>query len=124
MEVFENHHQRLIERFAQSYALDRLQRAPLPDLPVHLREWIITLDNTEQAEQIGQCVFQTSIERYDSSCDLLAALALIVPGGNVEIIAQQIDDRQIGAGLAVRDREGLQHHPAQLRSRLELEKQP
>jgi hypothetical protein len=53
-EVFEDHHQRLIEALAQNDAFDRLQRAALLDLPVHLSQRIVTLDDAEQTEQIGQ----------------------------------------------------------------------
>ncbi len=124
VEVLEDHHQRLIEALAQHDALDRVQRAPLLDLPVHLRQRIVALDDAEQTEQIGQRVFQTSIEREHASGYLLAALAFIVLGRNVEVVAQQIDHRQIGGRLAVRNRKRLQHHPARLRGRLELEEQP
>ena len=56
--------------------------------------------------------------------DLLAPRALVVLGRDLEIAVQQIDHRQIGRRLAVRDRERFQHHPARLRRRLELEEQP
>src|SRR5216684_5702473 len=114
VEIFEDYHQRLVERFAQQDALDRFQRPPLPDLSVHLRQRIVTLDYGEQAEQIGQRVFQTSVKREDTSGYLLATFAFIVGCRNVEIVAQQIDNRQVGAGLAMRDRECLQHDPARL----------
>jgi hypothetical protein len=123
VEVFEDHYHGLIERFAQQDAFDGLQRAPLLDLPVHLRQRIVALDDTEQTEQVRQRVFQTSIENRDLTRDLLATLAFVVSSGNVEVVAQQIDHRQIGARLAVRDRDRLQRHPARLGSRLELIKQ-
>ena len=93
VQVLEDHHRRLIERFVQQDALDRLQRPPLPDLPIHLRQRIVTLDDAEQAEQVGQRVFQTSLKRENTSGYLLAAFAFIVRHCDVEIIAQQIDYR-------------------------------
>ena len=50
--------------------------------------------------------------------------ARVVVACDLEIAVQQIDHRQVRRRLAVRDREGLQHHPAGLRRRLELEEQP
>jgi hypothetical protein len=63
MQVLEDHHQRLIERLAQQNPFDRLQRPPLLDPPIRLRQRILTLDDTQQTEQIGQRLFQTSIKR-------------------------------------------------------------
>ena len=124
VEVFEDHHQRLIETLAQDDAFDRFQRAPLSDLPVHLRQRIVALDDAKQTEQVRQWCLRAPIEREYASGDLLAPRSFIVLVRNPEIIAQQIDHRQISRRLAVRDRERLQHHPSRLRSRLELEEQP
>jgi hypothetical protein len=41
-----------LSALAQQDALDRVERAPLLDLPVHLRERIVALDDAEQAEQV------------------------------------------------------------------------
>jgi hypothetical protein len=66
-----------------------------------------TLYTQLRLDPLGR-VFQTSIERYDSSRDLLAARPFIIFTRNPEIIAQQIDHQQISACLAMRDRKGLQ----------------
>jgi hypothetical protein len=124
VQILEFHHQRLIETLAQDDAFDRLQRAAFLDLSVHLRERIVALDDAKQTEQIGQRVFQTSVESNDSSGDFLAAGALVILAGNPEVVAQQIDHRQIGRRLAMRDRERLQHHPSGLVLGLELEVEP
>ncbi len=50
MQVFEDHRQRLVETLAQQDAFDRFERAPLLDLPIHLREWIVALDDAEQGK--------------------------------------------------------------------------
>ncbi len=103
VEVFEDHHQRPVETLAQDDAFDRLQCAPLLYLPIHLRQRIVPLDDAEQTEQLGQRIFQTSIERYYSSGYFLAAGSFIILACNPEIVAQQIDHRQISACLAMRD---------------------
>ena len=90
VQVFEDHHQRLVERFAQQDALDGVEGAPLLDLPVHLRERVILcagrylrvdrgcsqcegrLGNSEQRENIGPRIFQRRIQHGESSRDLLA----------------------------------------------------
>src|SRR6266478_1410134 len=64
-----------------------------------------------------------TVERDDLPGDLLAPLARIVAGLYAEVRVQQVDHRQVRAGLAVRDRERLQHHPARLRNRLEFVEQ-
>ena len=63
VQVLEDHHQRLVERLAQQDALDRIERAPLADLRVHLRQRIVALDDPEQREQIRQRVLQRAIQR-------------------------------------------------------------
>ena len=93
MKVLENHHQRLIERLAQHDALDCVKRAAFFDLPIHLRERIETFDDAEQAEQIGQRVFQTSIEDRDLARNFLTAGSFVVFARDLEIVAQQIDHR-------------------------------
>ena len=58
VQVLKDDHQRLVERFSQQNSLERLERAPLADVRVHLREWIVALDDPEQREQIWQRVFE------------------------------------------------------------------
>jgi hypothetical protein len=48
-------------------------------------------DDPEQTEQVGQCIFQASIEREYTSGYFFAAFAFIVRDRDVEIIAQQIE---------------------------------
>ena len=62
MEVLEDHHQRLVEAFAQQDPLDSFERTPLLQLPVHLRERIVALDDTEQPEQVQQRVLKRAVE--------------------------------------------------------------
>src|SRR5215469_17562006 len=124
MQVLEDYHQRLIETLAQQEPLDRLQRPPFLQLPVRLRKRVIALDNAEQTEKVRQRVFERPIEGDNFPIHLFAASAFIVPGRDLEVAVQEIEYRQISTGLAVRDRNRLQYHPAGLRGRLELEVQP
>jgi hypothetical protein len=103
VEVFEDHHQRLIQTLAQGDAFDRLQRALLLDLPVHLRQRVVALDDAEQTEQIWEGIFERAIQGENLAIHLFAALALVISGGNVKIVTEQIYHRQISAGLAVRN---------------------
>ena len=54
MQVFEDHHQRVLQRVAQDEALDRFERAQAPDLRVHLSQRIGGFLDSEQRQQIGQ----------------------------------------------------------------------
>jgi hypothetical protein len=87
MQVLEDDHQRLLQALAQENPLDRFQRAAFLDLPVSLREWIVALDDSEQAEQVWHCIFEATVEYRDFACDLFAPLALIVGSGTREIVA-------------------------------------
>ena len=74
VQVLKDHHQRLIERFAQKNALDSIERAPLLYLSIHLRKRIFAFDDSEQREQIRQRVFERPIEcQYVAGYFLAAA---------------------------------------------------
>ena len=53
----------LIQALAHDDALDRVERAPALDLRIHLREWIGTILNPEQPEQVRQRVVERRVER-------------------------------------------------------------
>src|SRR5271170_8504841 len=91
MQIFEDDDQGLVETLTQQDAFDRFQRALLPDLPVHLRQRIGALDDTEQTEQVRQRILQTRIERERAPGYFLAALARIILRLEVEILEQQLD---------------------------------
>jgi hypothetical protein len=86
MQILEYHDQRLIEAFAQEDSLDRVQRATLLNLAVHLRQWIGCVSNPEQREQIRQCVFQRAIEHQQPTADFLPPLAAIVLRRDSEVV--------------------------------------
>src|SRR5262249_25608574 len=123
VQILEDHHQRLIHRLAQQNAFDRVQCAPPFDLPIHLRQRVVALDYAQQAEQVGQSVLQPPIEDGNLARDLLPPLTLVVLRYDLEVVLEQIDDRQVGRRSAVGDRAGLQHQAAALRHCFELEEQ-
>src|SRR6266852_4164885 len=123
VQILEDHHQRLVERFAQQDTLDRLERAALADLRIHLRNRVIAFHNPQQRIEVGNGIFQGAIQLQQLSKDLLSAAPTVIFGAYLEIAMQQIDYRQIGTRFSVRDRKGLEHHPARLRDGLELEQQ-
>ncbi len=123
MKVFENHDQRLVETLAQQDALDRIERATLTSLRLDLGNLAILVSQTEQPIEVRESVLQRAVEREYPPGYFLASRALVILGSDLEIAPQQIDHRQKCGRLAVRDRECLQHHPARLRNRFELEEQ-
>ena len=93
------------------------------NLRIHLGQRIVAFLDAEQRENVRQGVFQGTVEPQHLADHLLAPLARVVLRGDPEVVAQQLDHRQVGRGLAVRDRVGFQHQAAALRDRLELEEQ-
>src|SRR5262249_39198190 len=63
------------------------------------------------------------IQGQNLSIDLFAPFAFIVRHRNAEVVAQQIEYRQISRRFAVPDRKSFQRHPARIRRCLELIKQ-
>ena len=50
-------------RFAQSDALDGVERSALAKLAIHLRKRTVAFDQPQQSEKIGQRVFERAVER-------------------------------------------------------------
>src|SRR5262249_46176560 len=95
MKVLEDHHQRLIEALAQQQPLDRVQRAALANLRVHLGEGINRFGNSEQSKQVRDGILEGTIERENFAVNLLAPRARIVFARDLEVRVQQVDDRQV-----------------------------
>src|SRR5208282_4677308 len=85
VQILEDDHQRLVERFAREQALDRLMRTAPAYLRVHLREWTIALNHAKQCKNVWDCVFERAIQGEDFAVDLLAPLALVVLGEDFEV---------------------------------------
>ena len=96
VQVLKDHHQGLVQRLAQQDPLDRLQRAPRAQPFVHLRQWVIAIDNAEQAKQVGLRIFQGTVENRQAASHLLSPLATVVVGLDAKITVQHVDQRQIG----------------------------
>ena len=110
----------LVAGFAQQQPRDRLER-PLPsDLRVHLHQRCRGRCHAQEGQQVGQRLFQAAIEREHLTGDLFLPGALIVLGGDLHIVLQQLNQRQIRRRLAMRDGEGLQHQSAALGEEVKL----
>src|ERR1700722_10925489 len=103
MQVFEDDNQRLVQALAQQDALDRVQRPPLLDLPVHLRKRVATFDDSKQRKEVRNCVFEGAIQREYLAVHFLAPGVLIFFSVDLEVTVQKIDYRQKCRSLAVQD---------------------
>ena len=111
VQVLEHQAQRLHLAFAQQQTLDGLQRAlaalrGIERLPL----WV--LDRYLQQRQKGrQRGLQGTLEREEPAGNPLAPRARVVMDLDAEIGLEEVDDREIGGGLAIRDRAARQQEP-------------
>ena len=84
MQVLEDHHQRVLERLAQDDPLDRFERAPAPDLRVHLGQRIGAFLYSEQSQQVRQRIAERRVECGKRGTDFLAPRGRIVRVLNTE----------------------------------------
>ncbi|MCY1283203.1 hypothetical protein D9M70_320760 [compost metagenome] len=124
LQVFKDQHQRLVDALAHQQPGNRVKGALAPDRRIHGRQRRTRFGGAEQVEQVGQVIFQRAVERQQPARHLLAAGAVAVLRGDLEVVLQQFDQRQVGESLAVRDRERFQRQAALLRAGLELMEQP
>jgi hypothetical protein len=82
-------------------ALDGIESAPL--LLVH--------GHVEEREQCRHGGLQRSVEGEQLADDLLADVPAVVRLTESEVRFQEVNDRQVRRGLAVRDRSGLEDEP-------------
>ena len=82
-----------LRTLTQQDAFDRVERAPRLDLRIHLRERIVAFYYSQQAEEVGQRIFERALQRQHSAGDLFAPRALVIVRFDLEITMQQIDDR-------------------------------
>ena len=80
----------------------RVQRLPPAVLHRHV----------EQREERGQRRLEGAVEREELARDLLPDGAGLVPVGDLEVALEEVDHREVGRGLAVRDGAGLEDQPA------------
>src|SRR5215469_6725805 len=72
MQVFEDHHQRVLKRLAQNYARDCVERAAALYFRVHLRQRIGIFWDCEQIPQIWRHIGERRVECAERRTDLLA----------------------------------------------------
>ena len=80
----------------------RVQRLPPAVLHRHV----------EQREERGQRRLERAVEREELAGDLLPDGAGLVAVGDLEVALEEVDHREVGRGLAVRDGAGLEDQPA------------
>ncbi|MCY1266954.1 hypothetical protein D9M70_153800 [compost metagenome] len=109
LKVLEQQLDGLIKALSHQKTRDGLERALAPEAGTHVRQRRAELADAQQIQQVRHDVFKTALQRDDLARDLLVAAPLVVLSGQLEIIPQEFDERQISKGFAVRHREGLQH---------------
>ena len=107
MQILKDQNKRLVEALTCEQPFESLEGALFADLRVHLLQRGHRFCDPQQREEVGQSVFETAIEHEHFTAHLFPPFALIVLRDNVEVVLQQVDERQIRIGFAVRDGEGL-----------------
>jgi len=77
-------------------------------LRVHLRQRLGIFLDSQERKQVRQGVAEVLVEHYHFPGHLLAPLARVVIGIDIEVVVEQFDDGQVCRRLAVRDRERLE----------------
>src|SRR5262245_60397353 len=105
MQVFKKDHERLIETLAQQHPLDGVQDASASDLPVHLVKRRGVSRSRKQEEEIGKAIFETAIERQHFAGDFLSPPSVVILGGELEIVLEEVNQWEVRIRLAMRDGE-------------------
>ena len=98
--------------FPEEEALERLQGAlaalgRIEGLPLGIRD-----RHVQESEERGQGRLQRRIQRDQLAGEFLRDLPRVVAGLDLEVRPEEVDDRQIGRGLAVGGRAGFEDEPA------------
>src|SRR5438093_6018842 len=101
LQILEDEFEGLIETLAYQQPLHRVKRAPASDLWVHLLEGGSRVRNPQQKKEIGQGVFQATIEHEHFAANFLSPLALIIVHGDLKVILQQLNKREIRVRFAM-----------------------
>jgi len=147
MQVLENQHQGLVEGFAEQNALDCVERAPAPYLHIHLRQGVLGLRlvqvfiqtvetylpmsaqgdvvrNSQQSKYVRPGIFERCVQNREPTRNFFTPAPFVVALAELEVVGQQLDQRQKRARLAVRHRIGLQYHPVRRGPGLEFMEKP
>jgi len=65
-------------------------------VPLWGLEWYL-----QQCQKGWQHRLQGTVERQQLACDLLTQAASVVPGFDAKIALEEVNDRQVGGGLAI-----------------------
>jgi hypothetical protein len=68
-------------------------------LPLLMRVGVV--GDSQQREDVGPRVFQRRIEYREASRNLLPPAPLIILGADLEIVSEQLDQRQVRRSLAM-----------------------
>ena len=110
VQILEHQQQRLPLALAQQQLLDRVEggAAPLGRIALLPRRHP-RLGTSSSASSAGAPAPGPDRGRAAAAADLLAHDGVVVTAVDLEVAAQQVDHRQPGRRLAVRDRAGLEH---------------
>ena len=112
VEVLEDHDERLHLALTKEQALDSFHRPLTPLGWVEPRPRLVGHRHIEQREQGRHGWLQRAIERQHLADDLLLDLSCVITRLDLEVHAQEADDREIGRRLSVRDARGFQDETA------------
>ena len=112
VEVFDDDQQRLHLTLPQQEPLHRVQGAPAALGRIERRPLGVVGRHVEQRQERRQTAFLRPVQRQELPRQLLAHRARAVAVFDGEVALEEIDHRQIGRRLTVRDRAGLEDEPA------------
>ena len=112
MEILEDHEQGLHLALPQQEPLHRVQGLPAALGRIERRPRGIVGGHVEQRQERRQAALQRAVQGQELPGHLLPHRAWAVPVLDREVALEQIDHRQVGRRLPVRDRARLEHEPA------------
>ena len=112
VEVLEDHQQRLDLTLAYQQLLQRLERSLATLSGIQPVPGGVSGRDIEERQERRQAGFLGTVQRQELPRHLLAHRPGTVPILDREVTLEEVDHRQIGRRLAVRDRAGLEHEPS------------
>src|SRR5262245_32839207 len=104
VQIFKDQEQRLHLTFAQQYALECGERALPPQLRIKPQKWAIGGQRIQESQQRRNSLLQGFVQGQEVSSDLGPDGARVIAILDVDIALQQVHNREVGGGLAVRYR--------------------
>ena len=112
VQVLKDQQQRLHLAFAQQHALEGVERALAALRRVELQERAVLRQGVQERQQRREGVLEGLVQRQHLPGHLGPDGAGVVAVLDMAVALEQVDDREIGRGLAVGHRGALQHPPA------------